>query len=305
MNRFCLGHHRYLFGSLFFALKENVHDRLDDPPEFIPQTGIERVYKEFSEPKPGQPSKALISLVQFVGASFTAGLVFGGVKGGNQAHEKFIIANQHAKFISPFEARRKLHDTVFLAFFRKGIPWGIKAALFTGVYCFCVLSIPAYRNKEGILEYAVGGALAGGLARLYLGVKATFAGATIASALATIIGTLAYLSSTPLSDIKDMQYGWYEWRKNKMDNIMKRTNEKKFGHEFPAVMALREARITAKDSGGYSEGERVFFVVPNPEEVAGSTEPTEDTAEVEDTKSNGQSSTPAAAVLPETTSTNT
>lgn len=90
-----------------------------------------------------------------------------------------------------------------------------------------------------------------------------------------------------------------------MDNIMKRTNEKKFGHEFPAVMALREARITAKDSGGYSEGERVFFVVPNPEEVAGSTEPTEDTAEVEDTKSNGQSSTPAAAVLPETTSTNT
>lgn len=92
---------------------------------------------------------------------------------------------------------------------------------------------------------------------------------------------------------------------SKMDNIMKRTNEKKFGHEFPAVMALREARITAKDSGGYSEGEKVFFVVPDPEEVAGSTEPTKDTAEVEDTKSNGQSSTPAAAVLPETTSTNT
>ncbi|KAM7249057.1 hypothetical protein ACFE04_021580 [Oxalis oulophora] len=323
MNRFCLWHRRYLCGSFFFFKKEFPHDTLEDPPEFVPRTGIERVIKAFSEKDPGQPSKELISVMQFMSGSLLVGFFVGGLKTGNKAYSNFIIGNQHTKFVTPYEAKG-------------GLFWGIKAALFTGIYSFCVIGIPIYRNtEEGILEYAIGGALAGGLARAYLGVRAALGSAILVAAAASVIGLLSLLISTPMSEINNMQYGWYEWRRNqnlgslnndfsgnemyiynvnlkkvmiteaiasaterelrssyndhlhsRKEDIMMQTKQalQKSTHAIhDEMLSFREQQTKKKDTSGYSQSEIVYVAVTDPDEVSEPTKP-----EPEDKKINEQ-----------------
>lgn len=52
-----------------------------------------------------------------MGASFSLGFAVGGVKTGNHAYADFMVANQHTKFITPYEAKVRSFELFFIMSF--------------------------------------------------------------------------------------------------------------------------------------------------------------------------------------------
>jgi hypothetical protein len=57
--------------------------------------------------------------------------------------------------------------------------WGLKLGVWTGTFLLASMTISTYRNKSGVLEHIVGGALVGIIFKFSMGPKGMAAGAAI------------------------------------------------------------------------------------------------------------------------------
>lgn len=203
--------------------------RLEEFEAARPSKGWERVkFVLFRDDEYGDSSPE-VENIRFV--TFTcgfAGAFYGGYKSSQKAYLEFVRTNQATAFDSHMEAKRRLQDRVGVSFLRGAGQLGWRTTLFGFMFATVTNVVALYRNKEGILEYTLGGLAAGMCYRLHVGLRGVIVGGILGGTLGTIGGVtanlLCYATGYTLTDVKRAQYAYSIERERSFDRAMDLSN---------------------------------------------------------------------------------
>lgn len=77
-------------------------------------------------------TKELQSIINITLSGIATGLGIGGIRASKNTVDNFITNNEATRFISHFDAKRELQQSVIVNFLRRGLRLGVKL----GTFCF-------------------------------------------------------------------------------------------------------------------------------------------------------------------------
>lgn len=161
----------------------------EEVKEYLKQeSGVERLKEMFTKKNDSELSDDVDVIIQLTrNCGFTV-FLFTSLLGGNAARERFVEKNKHKVYATRFQAFRAYNDAIVFGSLRFGFKWGLKSAIFTGLFMTTAQMISVYRNKSSFVEYTAAGAITCALLRMTVGLRGMFAGAVIGSALGLVGG---------------------------------------------------------------------------------------------------------------------
>lgn len=241
----------------------NVYDQPNDVPKLEPKNGIERVFALYQPDERGEMKKEVISAIQMTMGSGIMLAFYGGYKESKHAFENWLTLNSTTRFKTSYQAKRALHDHIALKFGKHFLIYGFKGMLFTGVLWFTLITVAAFRDKNGILEYTVAGAVAGSLMKFHLGLRGIFSGAFLGIGFCTIAGVfmtvLMKITNISIDDIRKWQYDLSMMRKGWRREMEYKADKDKLSMSFK----LYTSRLTQprQDDDDDDDEDKVFVLV--------------------------------------------
>ncbi|XP_037552609.1 complex I assembly factor TIMMDC1, mitochondrial [Nematolebias whitei] len=155
-------------------------------PEF-PDTGWKRIQELFDFDKSNRYPEELVNLFKLSVLSAVTGFSHGGLMGARVYRKNYIKASQAEVYTSRMEAVQMAQNAAVRGFLRYGWRWSWRFTLITTLFGSVTAGLSVYRDKEAMIHYLVGGAVAMGLYRIHLGLRGLVAG----SVLGVILGAPA------------------------------------------------------------------------------------------------------------------
>lgn len=190
------------------------------------ETGMERLKMMFDISAGLGPELCMVQTAGFLGAA--AGSVVGGWNYAMTARANYIRQNQGNAFLHARQAARELQDTMVLQFGKGAFKVGWRTGAFSMIYMTAVSAGFTYRNKFGIAEHVVGGALAGFCFKVNMGLRGSLVGAGLGGLLGLAGGVIMSLSTKAcgltVSEFRYWQHSYWMreysekkemWRKEK------------------------------------------------------------------------------------------
>jgi len=189
---------------------QKMNSQIDGP--IGEETGWDRLKLMLSLDEFGGFSPEMDGVITSTSAGFLCGSLLGAAGASKNEYITFIDKNKASQFDSHYHAKHELQHRVTRAMMYGGFRVGWRLALFTGSYMFFTTAVSTYRNKSSVLEYSVGGLLAGAVYKFPMGPRAIFAGGLIGSVLGTAAGILSVgtmkLTGTTTEELRYWRRGW-------------------------------------------------------------------------------------------------
>ncbi|XP_029161780.1 RPII140-upstream gene protein [Nylanderia fulva] len=210
----------------------NVIKPLDD------QLGWDRVKNIFHRNQDGYLTKELTSIVNITLSGGVIGVVLGGMSATKNTVDNFISSNEATRFISHFDAKWHLQQSVTQSFIKKGGRMGAKLALFCFLFSTITTSATAYRGKLTVGNYMLGGSVTGLLFKINLGLRGACVGMGLGGILGGICGGVSVfilkLSGVTIDEVLEAQYQWV----NSRDETLQKKIKECMATELPEVKQL-------------------------------------------------------------------
>ncbi|CAL1681298.1 unnamed protein product [Lasius platythorax] len=212
----------------------SVIEPLDD------KLGWDRVKNIFRLNEDGLYTKELTSIINITISGAVIGAVMGGMNATKNTVDNFISNNEATKFISHFDAKWHLQQTVTTNFIRKGGRMGAKLGLFCCIFSSVTTCTTAYRGKLTVDNYMLGGFVTGLLFKMNLGLRAALVGSGLGSILGGICGGVSILilkiSGVTIDEVLEAQQQWV----NSRDETLHKKIKECISTELPEVKQLYE-----------------------------------------------------------------
>ncbi|XP_071573996.1 complex I assembly factor TIMMDC1, mitochondrial [Temnothorax nylanderi] len=204
------------------------------------ELGWDRVKEIFTLDQNGMPTKELQSITNITLSGIVIGTAIGGMGVTKDTVNNFIANNEATRFISHFDAKRDLQQSVLVNFLRKGGRLGAKL----GTFCFLFSSITtcttAYRGKLAVENYMLGGSVTGLIFKMNMGLRAMLVGTGLGAVLGGFCGGVSVLilklSGITIDEVLEAQKRWIDSRNNKMRENIKEC----MSTELPEIKKLYE-----------------------------------------------------------------
>ncbi|OQV23897.1 putative Complex I assembly factor TIMMDC1, mitochondrial [Hypsibius exemplaris] len=188
-----------------------------------PSTPWERVKNILEADGSDYASAEVETITRTTILGFFGGSVYGAFKATRGIKDRFIHYHQATVFERPLDAKSRLTDTLTFHGTRGAIKYGAKIAILAGAFSTSVAVVTAYRNKSGIVEYAIAGFLMGSFWRLNMGLSGFLSAGCLGAVLGTVGGSAMYgIQRLTGQTYEETQY----WRKLRTVNALKSQLEK-------------------------------------------------------------------------------
>lgn len=197
-----------------YTITEDViEQRRKEFEDLMPTTGWERVkYGLWSKNKYGERTPFVYNLVHCTLTSAVLGAFYGGYQSAQVAYLDFMRTNQATAFLTHMDAKRRLQDRIMVSFLKGGAKLAWRTGLFSFLFIGMSNSIALYRNKDGILEYALGGAAGAAVYRMHIGLRQAIVGSILGLGFGGAAGCLSYsvlkLTGHSMTDVKYIMYSY-------------------------------------------------------------------------------------------------
>ncbi|XP_034239615.1 RPII140-upstream gene protein [Thrips palmi] len=221
-KKFLLGGFLGLFSGEddpYTVTEQMMKERIKEFEESMPTDPWERVkFGLLHKDKYGERGPVFQNLYQGSVCSVILGAFYGGIKKAHVAHMDFMRTNQATAFLTHLDAKKRLQDRMMVSFLSGAAQLGWRTGLFTFMFIGVSNSIALYRNKDGILEYAIGGAVAGASYRMFIGLRQTIVGGILGLGFGASAGvvskTILYLTGCSMTEVRHAQYSLYIHRES-------------------------------------------------------------------------------------------
>lgn len=187
------------------------------------ELGWDRVKNIFSLDENNRFTKELQSIINITLSGATIGLALGGMSGTKTTVDNFITNNEATRFISHFDAKRSLQQSVIVSFLKKGSRLGAKLGTFCFIFSSITTCTTAYRGRIAIENYMLGGSITGLLFKINMGLRAMLVGTGLGGALGGVCGGISLLilklSGITVDEVLNAQQQWMESRYKAREKI--------------------------------------------------------------------------------------
>lgn len=215
------------------------------------EIGLDRLKKAF-DPRQERFSNELRSIITTTFFATSIGFFLGGSMGARSVPKNFMETNQATRFYSKFEAQRMLQTEFSKRFMATGFTMARQLGIFVFMFGSISTAMNVYRAKHEIYHYTVGGALAGAMYKINLGLRGSFAGAVVGSSIGTVYGLVAvvllYMVGVSIEDLYRTQSSWIETRNKHIQGSMIK-NMEEMETSLSDSRILFEANQAAKAQG--------------------------------------------------------
>ncbi|XP_060529420.1 RPII140-upstream gene protein [Cylas formicarius] len=235
MSIICCLTRRTTYGFLPFVTQFFEADRLSnetateqkaDKSSMEKETGWDRLKRMFRVDEFGNISHEANAVIQVTSISTFVGAILGGIATSKATYLKFMEENDATSFQNHFEAKKKLQDMMMLSFGKGSVRFGLRAGLFSAAFIGSATAIQTYRGASGVMDFVLGGALAGFLYRFNMGPRAWLVAAPLGASFGLVCGVITHgiLSVFGMS-MDDMRYWQYQLKESRSDYIRKGMRE--------------------------------------------------------------------------------
>lgn len=211
--------------------------------------------KDFLFKEDGAPTSEAQSVMNTTVSGFAIGFALGGLSKAKDYPKAHISANQATLYNHKFEASREMNNKVVLQVLKGGFPYGIKLGFFCFLFSGISAFLFAYRGRFDVLNATASGAITGAIFKLNMGLRGSFAGAVVGTAIGAIYGTvtsiLLLITGVDMKDLYDDSARFMEARREKIKERSRQFREQedielRTWYEKNKKMQAEEAKQEAK-----------------------------------------------------------
>lgn len=211
-----------------FAFANKLDDPLEKPILLPGEIGFEKVKRIFERREDGHLTQELQSILSTTSTGIFVGMLLGGLIKTRNLKENFIHENQGTKFYSKLDAQKQMQQKLLFEFMKGGVPYAGKLGMFCFMFASVTTCYGAYTGKVQVRNYVLGGAAAGSMFRINMGIRGMLSGAFLGSMLGGMCGitsvALLYISGFKMDKIYEIQQRWVLAREEKSRQRMQQSS---------------------------------------------------------------------------------